>query len=947
MFGHAARAGKQALPWTKRRAATYGRDPCGRPSAVGRENARVMVAIDLKSLVGRLNDVCRRQLEGAAGMTLSRSHYNVEVEHLLLKLVETQGADIEAILRKTGADPGRVMSELTRALDRFRTGNARPPSLSPDIVEWLKQAWLIASLEGASARIRSGHMLAALLADEALNRAVRDSAPTLAAVSADAVRRNLNELAEGSSEAATAESLASAAAPAGPGGAPRAPGEAARMGGPLEQYCTDMTAQAKAGKIDPILGRDAEIRQIVDILTRRRQNNPILTGEAGVGKSAVVEGLALRIAEGDVPDALKKVRLMSLDLGLLQAGAGVKGEFENRLKGVIDGVKSSPVPVVLFIDEAHTMIGAGGAAGQNDAANLLKPALARGELRCLAATTWAEYKKYFEKDAALTRRFQVVKVDEPSQPVAIAMLRGLVPTLEKHHGVRILDEAVQEAVHLSARYIPARQLPDKAVSLLDTTCARVSMSQAAIPAPIEDRQRRLTLFATELGAIGREAATGTDHAARTTALTGEQAALDAELAALLARWEQEKALVATIAGLRRTLEAPPVPAGAVADPPADPPSAPEGAIADPPADPEALRAELAAAMAELHGIQGEEPLVHPVVDGQSVAEVVETWTGIPVGRMMGDEIRTVLTLSDRLRERVVGQDHALDAIAQSIRTNRAGLTDPNKPIGVFLFAGTSGTGKTETAMALAELMYGGEQNMTVLNMSEFKEEHKVSLLMGSPPGYVGYGEGGVLTEAVRRRPYSVVLLDEMEKAHPGIQDVFYQVFDKGTMKDGEGRDIDFKNTVIIMTSNAGTDTIARLCADPDTAPEPQDLLEAVRPDLLKVFKPAFLGRINPVVYYPLSDKVLRMIVGIQLNRVRKRVKEAYGVPFEVDPSVEDAIVARCHEVESGARNIQSILNRSLLPELSGMILERLASGGSVGSVRVSMGTDGSFAYSIG
>jgi type VI secretion system protein VasG len=892
-----------------------------------------MVAIDLKSLVGRLNDVCRRQLEGAAGMTLSRSHYNVEVEHLLLKLVETQGADIEAILRKTGVDPGRVMAELTRALDRFRTGNARPPSLSPDIVEWLKQAWLIASLEGASARIRSGHMLAALLADEALNRVVRDSAPTLAAVSAEAVRRNLNDLAEGSSEAATAESLASAAAP---GGAPRAPGEATRAGGPLEQYCTDMTAQAKAGKIDPILGRDSEIRQIIDILTRRRQNNPILTGEAGVGKSAVVEGLALRIAEGDVPDALKKVRLMSLDLGLLQAGAGVKGEFENRLKGVIDGVKSSPVPVVLFIDEAHTMIGAGGAAGQNDAANLLKPALARGELRCLAATTWAEYKKYFEKDAALTRRFQVVKVDEPSQPTAIAMLRGLVPTLEKHHGVRILDEAVQEAVHLSARYIPARQLPDKAVSLLDTTCARVSMSQAAIPAPIEDRQRRLTLIATELDAIGREAATGADHAARSAALTDEKATLQAALAALMARWEQEKALVATIAGLRRTLEAPPVPEGAIADPPADPPPAPE-----------ALRAELAAAMAELHAIQGEEPLVHPVVDGQAVAEVVETWTGIPVGRMMGDEIRTVLTLSERLRERVVGQDHALEAIAQSIRTNRAGLTDPNKPIGVFLFAGTSGTGKTETAMALAELMYGGEQNMTVLNMSEFKEEHKVSLLMGSPPGYVGYGEGGVLTEAVRRRPYSVVLLDEMEKAHPGIQDVFYQVFDKGIMKDGEGRDIDFKNTVIIMTSNAGTDTIARLCADPDTAPEPPDLLEAVRPDLLKVFKPAFLGRINAVVYYPLSDKVLRMIVGIQLNRVRKRVKEAYGVPFEVDPSVEDAIVARCHEVESGARNIQSILNRSLLPELSGMILERLASGGSVGSVRVTMGTDGSFAYSIG
>ncbi|MFN6953736.1 MAG: type VI secretion system ATPase TssH [Acetobacteraceae bacterium] len=898
-----------------------------------------MVAVDLKSLIGRLNELCRRQVEAAAGMTLSRSHYNVEIEHVLLKLVEAQGGDIETILRKTGVDAGRVAAEITRALDRFRTGNSRAPALSPDIVAWLKEAWLLASLEGGAAKIRSGHLLAALLGDETLSRTVRDSVPTLMAVSAEAVRKNLAQLTEGSAEAAMAEALT--AAPAAPGQVPT--GEAARMGGPLEQYCTDLTAQAKAGKVDPILGRDSEIRQIIDILTRRRQNNPILTGEAGVGKSAVVEGLALRIAQGDVPDALKKVRLMSLDLGLLQAGAGVKGEFENRLKGVIDGVKASPVPIVLFIDEAHTLIGAGGAAGQNDAANLLKPALARGELRCLAATTWAEYKKYFEKDAALTRRFQVVKVDEPSQHMAIAMLRGLVPTLEKHHGVRILDEAVQEAVRLSARYIPARQLPDKAVSLLDTSCARVGMSQASIPGPIEDRQRRIALIATELEAIGREAATGTDYTSRIASLSEEKAKLEAELAALNERWAQEKALVDRIAGLRRALETPPPAANDAAPPPVDAPAPP----AEPPPSPESLRAELAAATDELHALQGEEPLVHPVVDGQAVAEVVQTWTGIPVGRMMGDEIRTVLTLADRLRERVVGQDHALEAIAQAIRTNRAGLTDPNKPIGVFLFAGTSGTGKTETAMALAELMYGGEQNMTVLNMSEFKEEHKTSLLMGSPPGYVGYGEGGVLTEAVRRRPYSVVLLDEMEKAHPGIQDVFYQVFDKGIMKDGEGRDIDFKNTVIIMTSNAGTDTIARLCADPDTAPDPAALAEAVRPDLLKVFKPAFLGRINTVIYYPLSEQVLRMIVGIQLNRIRKRVKEAYGVPFDVAPEVTEAIVARCHEVESGARNIQAILNRTLLPELSALILERLAAGGSVGSVRVGMGSDGSFAYDIG
>jgi type VI secretion system protein VasG len=877
-----------------------------------------MLAIDLKSLVGRLGELCKRQLEAAAGLTLSRSHYNVEIEHVLLKLVEQGGSDVAVILRKSGVDAGRVAAELTRALDRLRTGNARAPSLSPDIVEWLKQAWLLASLEAGAARIRSAHLLAALLADEGLGRTLRDSAPSLVqGVKAEAIRQNLAALTEGSEEAAQAEALASAA----PGAVPS--GEAPRGGGPLDQFCTDLTAQAKGGRIDPILGRDSEIRQVIDILTRRRQNNPILTGEPGVGKTAVAEGLALRIAQGDVPEALAKVRLMSLDLGLLQAGAGVKGEFENRLKGVIDAVKASPTPIVMFIDEAHTLIGAGGAAGQNDAANLLKPALARGELRCLAATTWAEYKKYFEKDAALTRRFQVVKVDEPTPPLATAMLRGLVATLEKHHGVRILDEAVAEAVRLSARYIPARQLPDKGVSLLDTACARVAMSQAAIPAPIEDRTRRLDLIRTEIAAIEREAVTGADHADRIAALEAERESVTAELAALEERWAAEKELVTAIRETRGKLEAPE-----------------EGA------DAAALKAALAAKTAELAGVQGEEPLVHPVVDGTAIAEVVETWTGIPVGRMVGDEIRTILKLGEKLRERVVGQDHALEAIAQAIRTNRAGLTDPRKPIGVFLMAGTSGVGKTETALALADLLYGGEQNVTVINMSEFKEEHKVSLLMGSPPGYVGYGEGGVLTEAVRRRPYSIVLLDEMEKAHPGVQDVFYQVFDKGQMKDGEGRDIDFKNSVIIMTSNAGTDTITKLCADPDTAPEPEALVEALRPDLLKVFKPAFLGRCNVVIYYPLADAVLKQIVGIQLNRIRKRVKESYGVAFEVAPEVVDSIAARCREVESGARNIETILNRTLLPELSALILERLAEGGEVERIAVGLSEAGGFRYAL-
>lgn len=871
-----------------------------------------MVAIDLKALVGRLGSVVRRQLEAAAGLTLSRSHYNIEIEHLLLKLIEASGSDITAVMQQRGIEAGRVSAELNRALDRLRTGNARAPSLSPHLVDWLREAWLLASLEAGASQIRSGHMLAALLSDATLSRQMRESAPSLAAMPAERLLAELPALTRNSDEAGAPEAAATAPAP-----------DAPRSGGPLEQFCTDLTAQARGGLIDPILGRDAEIRQMIDILTRRRQNNPILTGEPGVGKTAVVEGLALRIAAADVPESLRAVRVLTLDLGLLQAGAGVKGEFENRLRGVIDAVKASPQPVVLFIDEAHTLIGAGGQAGQNDAANLLKPALARGELRCVAATTWAEYKRYFEKDAALTRRFQVVRVEEPSPALAMAMLRGLVPTLERHHGVRILDEAVEEAVRLSARYIPARQLPDKAVSLLDTACARVGMSQSALPAPIEDLRRRAALAATEAEALRRETAAGADHAARLAALEAEGAALAADLAALETRWAEERGMVRRLLDLRQGLE---------------------GGV--PPGEAAARRAGLAEARRALEALQGEQPLVHPMVDGAAVAEVVESWTGIPVGRMVSDEIETVLRLDEALGERVVGQPHALEAVAQAIRVNRAGLTDPRKPIGVFLFAGTSGVGKTETALALAELLYGGEQNLTVINMSEFKEEHKVSLLMGSPPGYVGYGEGGVLTEAVRRRPYSVVLLDEMEKAHPGVQDVFYQVFDKGQMKDGEGRDIDFRNTVIIMTSNAGTDLIARLCADPDTAPEPEALAEALRPELLKVFKPAFLGRCNVVIYYPLVDEVLRRIVDLQLRRVGLRVREAYGAAFEVAPEVGDAIVARCREAESGARHVESILNRTLLPELSARILARMARGEAVGTVRVGLDATGSFSYGL-
>ena len=882
-----------------------------------------MAAIDLKQLIARLNDTCRRALEAAAGLTLSRTHYNVEIEHWLVKLADRADGDFSAILRHYEVDNARFLTDLNRSLEKMKTGNGRAPSLAPEITDLVKQAWLFASLEQGSGKIRSGHLLWALLADETLARSARDASGQLLKIQPDLLKRDFAAITANSTEAAESGTLVTQTAEDGSpavseGGVPRPGGS-----GALEQFTIDLTAQAKAGKIDPILGRDSEIRQVIDILTRRRQNNPIMTGEAGVGKTAVVEGFALRLASGDVPPALKGVTLRTLDLGLLQAGAGMKGEIENRLRGVIDEVKASPKPIILFIDEAHTMIGAGGAAGQNDAANLLKPALARGELRTIAATTWAEYKKYFEKDAALTRRFQVVKVEEPSEPIAIAMIRGLVSTLEKHHKVRILDEAVSEAVRLSARYIPSRQLPDKAVSLIDTACARVSMSQAAVPPAIEDRERRISLIDTEVAILDREMASGENHADRRDALLAERTVKASELVALHERWEQEKALATEITDIRSKIESP-----------------------EDTADKDVLRAKLTATSKQLRELQGEEPLIYPVVDGVAVSEVVAGWTGIPMGRMQSNEIRTVLNLRETMEQRIVGQSHALEAVAQAIQTSRAGLTDPRKPIGVFLMVGTSGTGKTETALTLADLLYGGEQNMTVINMTEFKEEHKVSLLMGSPPGYVGYGEGGVLTEAVRRRPYSVILLDEMEKAHPGVQDIFFQVFDKGNMKDGEGRDIDFKNTVIIMTSNAATDLIVRLCADPDTMPDAAGLAEALMPELMKTFKPAFLGRVTLVPYFPLAPDIIKKIVELQLNRVRRRVQETYGAKFLWDGSLIDTIAARCTETSSGARNVEKILSRTLLPELSAEVLSRLAEGDAIEQISVGVDPAGSFQYAI-
>ncbi len=916
-----------------------------------------MVHVNLKSLVGQLNDTCRRTLEGAAGLCLSRTNYNVEIEHWLLKLVETPNTDVAAILKHYEVDTARLCRDLTVVLDRWKTGNARPPALSPHVVDLVREAWLIASIEFGAARARSGHLLCALVCDESLSRLAGDASPEFKKISPESLRKELRDITANTQES-DGQMLAEAA-----------PGDAGRPAGPtktpsLDQFTVDLTAQARSGKMDPVLGRDAEIRQIIDILTRRRQNNPILTGEAGVGKTAVAEGFALRIAAGDVPAPLRNVSIRTLDLALLQAGAGIKGEFENRLKSVIGEVKSSPQPIILFIDEAHTMIGAGGSAGQGDAANLLKPALARGELRTIAATTWAEYKKYFEKDAALARRFQVVKVEEPSEEAAVQMMRGLAETLEKHHQVRILDEAIVDAVRLSHRYISGRQLPDKSVSLLDTAGARVAIGQSATPPSIEDCRRRIEQLGVALRILEREQATGADHQERIDELSGQKRQAESELDALESRWTEEKDMVQEIREIREKLEADaivreaPEPASeseqgseAAQQPAATAISPEEGeppAAATPlsPEEREQLRGkqqELAGQLAEL---QGESPLMQVCVDSQSVAEVVAGWTGIPVGRMVSDEISTVLALKERMEESIVGQSHALDAIAQRIRASRANLSDPRTPIGVFLLAGPSGVGKTETAITLADLLYGGEQNMTVINMSEFKEEHKVSLLMGSPPGYVGYGEGGVLTEAVRRKPYSVVLLDEMEKAHPGVQDIFYQVFDKGSLTDGEGRDIDFKNTLILMTSNAGSELIMNLCADPETKPDPAGLTEALHEELLKTFKPAFLGRLNIIPYFPLTDEVMRKITELKLGKIARRVEEHYRAQFGYTTELVSSIVERCTEVETGARNVDHILTRTMLPDLAAEFLARMAEGQSISEVEVTVDSEGAFRYEI-
>ena len=888
---------------------------------------------NLKGLIGKLNDTTRNTLEAAAGFCLSRTHYDIELEHFLLKLLDVTDSDLPRILKQFGVDRSRLTSDLTRSLDKLKSGNARTPAFSPTLTDMLSDAWTIGSLDFGAAQVRTGFCVLAVASSGDLSRLMREVTREFQKISAEALHKDFWNIVAGSQE----DRETAQAVPIGMEGAPQGPGiAAAGKQQNLNQFTIDLTANAKAGKIDAVLGRDHEIRQIIDILTRRRQNNPILTGEAGVGKTAVVEGFALRVVAGDVPPPLKNVTIRSLDLALLQAGAGVKGEFENRLKGLIEEVKSSPSPIILFIDEAHTMIGAGGQAGQGDAANLLKPALARGELRTIAATTWSEYKKFFEKDAALARRFQVVKVEEPTEEQCMVMLRGIVNSLEKHHNVRILDEAVQSATKFSHRYLAGRQLPDKAVSVMDTACARLSLGQNATPPLIEDATRQVDDLDVQQRVLEREVAVGVDHSERLAGIAKQREEVSARLKSLQDRRDKELSLVSRIREVRTQLESAVAPRAAATDG--------GGSAAQPAVDTVALRAELEKLNSELAALQGDSPLMRVCVDTQIVGEVISAWTGIPVGKMQQDEINTVLKLKDLMAARVIGQNHALEAIAQRISTSRAGMDDPVKPVGVFMLVGPSGVGKTETALALADLLYGGERNLITINMSEYQEAHTVSSLKGSPPGYVGYGEGGVLTEAVRRRPYSVVLLDECEKAHPDVLELFYQVFDKGMMEDGEGREIDFKNTIIILTSNACTDLLMKLTADPETTPSADGLAKALKPELNKIFKPAFMGRLVAVPYFPLRDESMRNIVTLKLGKIQRRIRENHKIELTYEPAVVAEVAKRCTEVESGARNVDNILTNTMLPDVSRYLLTRMAEGQKPAAINVRVGENGNFLY---
>ncbi|MER9754740.1 type VI secretion system ATPase TssH [Mesorhizobium sp. M0166] len=914
------------------------------------EQRRSSQSFKRKELVGKLNTVGLRAFKAAADSAKLRGNPYVELVHFIEQLVLSDRSDVQIMIADAGLDASRLTADMTRAVDKLPYGATSIEEFSDHIFHAIQEAWNLATLEFGVEEVRSAHVLLACLKTPVLEGLLSKISGEFDKIDADAVVARFADVTEGSLEAGAAPTVSAAEAPR------RHPGGDSA----LAKYATDLTQRARDGKIDPVVGRDPEIRQIVDILMRRRQNNPILTGEAGVGKTAVVEGFALRIAKGDVPPPLQGVSVRMLDVGLMQAGASVKGEFEKRLKAVTDEVQSSEAPVILFIDEAHTLIGAGGAAGTGDAANLLKPALARGELRTIAATTWAEYKQHIEKDPALTRRFQVVKIDEPSEAVAILMLRGVAGVLEQHHKVQILDEAIDAAVGLSHRYIPARQLPDKAVSLLDTACARVAVSQHATPAEVEDIMRRRQAMEVERGIIGREAAIGIEVAERQARVEAGLADTERTLAAAQQRWEREKALVAEILELRARLRGDGVPLDAVEGQEAatetesvDLPEAersnagtkvPAAGGTSPP-DPAADLARLRELMSELAEAQGETPLILPSVDRNAVAAVVQDWTGIPTGRMLSSQTEKALRLAATLSERVVGQDHAMEMIAKRVQTSRAGLGAPEKPVGVFLLCGPSGVGKTETALALAETLYGGEQNLISINMSEFQEAHTVSTLKGAPPGYVGYGKGGILTEAVRRKPYSVILLDEVEKAHPDVHEIFFQVFDKGMMDDSEGRRIDFKNTLILLTSNVGSEVIMARTRNGAERAGLDELDTALRSPLLKVFPAAFLGRVVTIPYFPLSDSMIEAITRHQFAKIARRLRATNDAELVIGDGVMDLVKARCTEIESGGRMIDAILTNTLLPELSRGVLNRSLAGEKMTKVTVGASAQG-FTYSF-
>jgi type VI secretion system protein VasG len=856
-----------------------------------------MADISRSVMFGKLNPLAFRAMESATTFCRLRGNPYVEIAHWLHQLLQLPDSDLHRVIRHAGVDPSHLARDVTEALDRLPRGSTSITDISSQLEEAVERGFVYGSLLFDAPQVRTGHLLVGAFKTPTLRNAWRAISREFDKIVLDELVDNFATVTHGSPETEFPQAVAAETA---------APMQHSKQDA-LQRFTVDLTEQARTGKLDPIVGRDDEIRQVIDILMRRRQNNPLLTGEAGVGKTAVVEGLAQRIVAGDVPAALREVTLRTLDIALLQAGAGVKGEFETRLKAVLEEVQSAERPVILFIDEVHTLVGAGGNAGTGDAANLLKPALARGVVRTVAATTWSEYRRHIEKDPALTRRFQVVQVSEPDEARAITMMRGVVAALEKHHGVQVLDEAIEAAVRLSHRYIPARQLPDKSVSLLDTACARVAVSQDSTPPAVDDAQKRIAALQTELDVIGRESRIGIDTAMRLNTATLALEQETQRLAALEERWKTESELVKAILAQRLLLRE-----------------------ASPKANLDALRA----LQSRLTALQGDTPLVVPGVDRQAVAAVVQDWTGVPVLRMVKDEVSNVLRLAELLDRRIVGQGHATTMIARRIQTSRAGLDNPDKPVGVFMLAGTSGVGKTETALALAELLYGGEQNVITINMSEYQEAHTVSLLKGAPPGYVGFGEGGVLTEAVRRRPYSVVLLDEVEKAHPDVHELFFQVFDKGRMEDSEGRSIDFRNTLILLTTNAGTDCIARLCRDPGEMPPMEVIERELHSALLDTFPPALLGRMVTIPYYPLSDTMLRAIIRLQLRRVEDRVRNSHKVPFTFDDDVVGLIAKRCTQLDSGGRMIDAILTNSVLPRISTEVLTRVLDGRTIASVHV-------------